>query len=248
MSDQYRSPRVYAVLLGMIVFTLLLMVFCFLSETVKYIGAPFLFLPERLGLIEVASREEVVRIEMSSGSTVLDFERPGKYAVYTKDYDLLVITDSLRQANKNILNPEDKHAWLTITSVDSGEPTLIGFFYRGLRPFDSPLARGRPILYFEIETPGQYQLQYSSRTAVFYIVPDYTTGKEGILYLIYLVEIGVLLIPVWILYSGYLQQKKEKTQEIQSLKQIRGDDFWKNEYQKKKQKEEEDKRSPRRFD
>ena len=84
MSDRYRSPKVYAIIFGVIAFTGLLMIVCFLSEAVKFVGAPFLFLPEKLGLIEVASREEVVKIEMSSGSTVLDFLRSGKYVVYTK--------------------------------------------------------------------------------------------------------------------------------------------------------------------
>ena len=247
MANQYRSPKVYAIIFGVIAFTGLLMTVCFLSEAVKFVGAPFLFLPEKLGLIEVASREDVVKIEMSSGSTMLNFTRPGKYVVYTKDYDLLIISDSLRDVNENIENVENVHSWLSVLSVENGETLPISHIHRGLMPFDSPLAQGRPVLYFEITTPGWYELKYSTRQALIYVLPDYTTGKEGTIYLIYVVEFALLLIPVWILYSGFSQRRKEKTQEIQNLKHIRGDGFWESEYQKKKEKERDTRPPSQRF-
>jgi len=246
MPDRYRSPKIYAIIFGVLLFTVLLMVMCFLSETVKTVGAPFLFLPEKLGLIEMASREQVVEIEMSSGSTVLDFLRSGKYAVYTKDYDLLVISDSLREVSKNITDAEDVNAWLTVRSVDTDKAVPIGFIYRGLMPFDSPLAQGRPVLNFEITAPGKYELKYSSRKAVMYVLPDYTSGKESRIYLIYLVETAILLVPVWKLYSVFSRRRKAKEREIQDLKHIRGEGFWEREF-KKKEKEKDTGRSTPRF-
>ena len=153
-----------------------------------------------------------------------------------KDYDLLIISDSLRDVNENIENAEDLHSWLTVQPIDSGETLPIGYIHRGLMPFDSLLAQGRPVLNFEIKTPGRYELKYSTRQALFYVLPDYTTGKERTIYLIYVVEFALLLIPIWMLYSGFSQRRKEKTQEIQNLKQIRGEDFWKSEIQKKERK------------
>ena len=247
MANHYRSPKVYAIIFGVIAFIGLLMIVCFLSEAVKFVGAPFLFLPEKMGLIEVVSREEVLKIEMSSGSTVLNFTRSGKFVVYTKDYDLLIISDSLRDVNANIENIENIHSWLNVQSVDRDETIPVRNINRGLMPFDSPLAQGRPVLNFEINTPGRYELKYSTRQALIYVLPDYTTGKEGIIYLIYVVEFLLLLIPVWMFYSGFSQRRKEKTQEIQNLKQIRGEDFWKSEIEKKKEKENDSRQSPRRF-
>jgi len=247
MPDRYRSPKIYAIIFGVLLFTVLLMVVCFLSETIKTVGAPFLFLPEKLGLIEVASREQVVEIEMSSGSTVLDLLRSGKYAVYTKDYDLLVISDSLREVSKKITNVEDVNAWLTVRSVDTGKTVPVGFIYRGLMPFDSSLAQGRPVLNFEIAAPGKYELKYSSRKALMYVLPDYTSGKESRIYLIYLVETAILLVPIWKLYSVFSRRRKAKEQEIQDLKHIRGEGFWESEFQKKKDKEKDTGRSTPRF-
>jgi len=244
MPARYRSPKIYAIILGVLIFTALLMLVCSLSETVKWVGASFLVLPERLNLVEVASRQEVTEIEMSSGSTILDFVRPENYAIYTKDYDLLVVSDSLREISKNAANAGDVKSWLMVKSISTGEVVPIGFVYRGLMPYDSPLAQGRPVLKFEITNPGSYELKYSSRKALMYVVPDYISGKEGLIYFIYLVEIAILLVPVWKIYAVFARRRKTKEREIQGLKQIRGEGFWESEFQKKKA-EEKDNGSPK---
>jgi len=80
-----------------------------------------------------------------------------------------------------------------------------------------------------------------------YVLPDYTSGKESRIYLIYLVETAILLVPVWKLYSVLSRRRKAKEQEIQDLKHIRGEGFWESEFQKKKEKEKDTGRSTPRF-
>ena len=98
--------------------------------------------------------------------------------------DLLAITDSLINANGN--------PWLKVKALDNGEKIPATLIDRGLRLYDTPYARGRPVVNFAITRPGAYELTHPRRNITMSIVPDYSTGRETLFTLIYLVQIALV--------------------------------------------------------
>lgn len=227
----YRPPSIRAIVAGVIIFTALLIVLCSLSEVVKLVGSPFLYIPARLGLIQRVTRDQVRALDLASGSTVLDFTPAGRYAVFTIDYDLLVLTDGLLSA----------HAapWLRLKSQETGKSVAVSFIERGLRPYDTPFARGRPIFTFYIEAPGRYVMTYPARNATIFIVPDYTTGKEKTIALAYFLQIAVIGAFLGGLFYPRLRRYWIYQREIAAerrQKRIAADAFWQTEVRRKREK------------
>jgi hypothetical protein len=224
----YKSPRVYAIVAGIGLFLILLMVFFSLSQVVKSFGSIFLFLPDQLGIIQMPTRAEIATVDMSGqSSTVLKFERPGLYTVYTNDYDLLVINDELIALQ---LDP-----WLKISAHESGQAVKVDYVERGLRLYDTPLAKGRPIHIFFIQTPGVYEVQHLTKDADIYLLPDYMTGNEDLVAFAYISQIAILMAIGGVFYRRKTREQTRKVNEVKQLKKI-GEDkssqFW-QEYQHK---------------
>ena len=223
-THQPGQPKIISIIIGVILFMVLLAVFLSLGEIVKLAGAPFMFLPVKLGLVEEVNPSQVIRLNLNTHETALRFKSPGRYAVYTADRDLLEITNSLEAAGTK--------PWLKVQSQLGGGTVPVSFVRRGLYPFDSVLARGRPVFTFVIETPGVYVLRHPARSAVAAILPDATTGKEGILTLAYILQIGVLSGLAGILIYRARRARLKRIQEIRQLKHIRGDAFWQKELER----------------
>ncbi len=224
--ETYHAPKIRPIVFGIILFILFLTVMCSLSDLVKFIGYPFLWVPEKLGLIQVIHPDDVTTIHMADGGTsTVNFTAPGWYQVYINDYDLLLASDDL--ANRG------GKPWIN-ARTPSGESAAIAFISRGLRPYDSPFAKGRPVLAIQVTELGDYQLRHPSKAADFSIVPDYSTGNEFTIYFFYALEIGLLLLPFAYLIRRSRVRLTQRVQSVKQLKRIDGNDFWKREINRQK--------------
>jgi hypothetical protein len=157
-------------------------------------------------------------VEMADSPTIVRLLQPGLYAVYVDDYDLLSVTDSLINANGN--------PWLKVKALDNGEKIPAAFIDRSLRLYDTPYARGRPVINFVITRPGAYELTHPRRNVTVSIVPDYTTGHETLVTFIYLVQIALLVGIVVFFWRRRTRTEREaaKTQHDAWIK--RANAYW----------------------
>ena len=211
-SESYRPPRIRTIGLGIGLFVVLLILICSLSQGVKWAGAALLFLPERLGLAEPVHRAEVTPLDMQISPLQVSFPDAQAYHVYTSDYELLVISDEIARS--------EAPAWLTVKRSGTDSRVRVTILTRGLRPYDSPWAAGRPVLAMQIEEAGSYILDFPTRKATMTIVPDRTTGREVVIYTAFAVQLALLAAPFAIaLYRrelrlrGLLRARRRSSQE-----------------------------------
>ena len=202
---------------GILLLIAVLMCLCSLSDVVKLAGAPFLYLPDKLGLVRQVSRDEVRTISLDTSPTLLEISTPGPYVVFAADYDLLNIT--------NLLEDAQAPPWLTVESLATGERLAVSAVERGLRPYDTSIVRGRPIYTFAIYTPGWLKLSHPIRHTTISVLPDYTTGKETLIVLVTIIQmIGIVAIPGLIYYRGY-RLRKENTEAYQEEARRRAEEM-----------------------
>jgi hypothetical protein len=211
-TEGYRPARLRTIALGIAVFVLALIVVCSLSQGVKWTGAVLLFLPDRLGLVHTVRPAEVLVLDLRHSPAQVAFSRAGRYQLYTSDYDLLVIAAELARSGAP--------AWVTITDAKTGAPVTVTHIERGLLPFDTPHASGRPVLGVEIPEPGAYFMDFPTRQATLSVVPDYITGHEGVMYAAFAVEVLLLSLPFAVaLYRRemrlrvYLRERRRHSQQ-----------------------------------
>jgi len=210
-TEGYRPARLRTIGLGIAIFVLALIAVCSLSQGVKWTGAVLLFVPERLGLVQTVRPAEVLVLDLQHSPAQVAFSRAGLYQLYTSDYDLLVIAAELARSGAP--------AWVTITDAKTGAPVTVTHIERGLTPFDTPHASGRPVLGVEIPEPGAYVMDFPARKATMSVVPDYTTGHEAVLFATLGAEILLLGLPFAVtLYRrelrlrGYLRERRRHSQ------------------------------------
>ncbi|MCC6147376.1 MAG: hypothetical protein IT308_07395 [Anaerolineaceae bacterium] len=220
------QPKITSIVIGIAISIVLLGLFLSLGEVVKILGAPFLIIPAQLGLVEKVTAGDIINFRLNTRETTLKFNAPGRYALYTADLDLLEITNSLEQSGAQ--------PWLRIEPQAGGKGLEVQFVRRGLSPFDSALVRGRPVFTFVIEKPGVYVLRHTARKAAVAILPDVITGKEGILTLAYITQIGIIAVSGGFFFFRARRQHLKRIQEIQQLKRIRGEAFWEKEAEKQR--------------
>ncbi len=184
MSGEPKAPTFRAMLVGIVVVIIAMMLVCALSDVLKVVGSPFLFIPGALGIIQTVGPEDVRTIPMADSPTIVRLLHPGLYAVYVDDADMLTITDALINSNG--------HAWLKVKALDTGEQIPATLIDRGLRLYDTPYAKGRPVINFAITRPGAYELTHPRRNITMSLVPDYSTGHETLFTLIYVVQIALV--------------------------------------------------------
>ena len=184
-------PRLRNIALGILAVVLLLTVLCSASSLAKWIGTSFLVLPRVVGLLEGLRAEEIVTFPMDTTPTVVMFPRPETYHLYTSDLGLLEVAASLRAS--------DSTPWLVVTNAETGETVPVTFVGRGLMPYDDPRPMGRPILRFAVPAAGTYVLSHPRREFAVYLVPDRTTGREGTIVAVFLVQLALLAVPVFLI-------------------------------------------------
>ncbi len=84
------------------------------------------------------------------------------------------------------LRASDSLLWLTVQQADSGRAIPVSFAGPGLMPYDERRAPARPVFTFEITEPGIIALSHPRREFAVYLVPDRTTGKEGLIAAVFL--------------------------------------------------------------
>lgn len=217
-ADSYRPSSIRAIVLGIIAFIIILSIFCGLAEVIKSVGAPFLILPEKLGWIPDVSRDDVVTVNMENKAIQINFDRTGDFVVYAYNYDLLVMTDELAKANAI--------PWMKIENTQSGQQIAVDYIQRGLTPFDSSNARGRPIFHFIVPEKGNYRISYPSRQVLLYFLPDQVTGNMGIILFCFVIQVIILAIPVGTFFNARRKKQKAKLDEIRNLKKTSDEKFW----------------------
>lgn len=232
-SSTYHSPRLRDILLGVLLFVIILGVFCSLPDIVKRTGDAMLLVPEQLGLVRRVYIDEVRTVDLMTPPPVtLAFPQPGRYAVYTINQQILMLTDTMLD--------EQTRPWLQVVSSSGNSSANVNFVDRGLRPYDTPHAEGRPIFTFVIRQPGGYKLVFPNRLGIISIVPDYTTGKERTIFAVYLLEILAAALAFAALYyrrrpTPWAQARSRK--EMQAQRRQETDAVW--ETMIKKQKEDD---------
>jgi hypothetical protein len=224
----YHPPRIQTIIIAGVIFMASLGMLWTLRSSIKQVGDIFLYLPSKMGLVERVAPEEIHIVDLNTASpTSIELTKPGKYIVFTDSYYLL--RDSARS------NAYDK-ARLEVISHITGEALNVVTVDRGVRPYDTPLAAGRPIFAFEVSASGSYEIMLleSLNTSVA-IVPDYTSGKEPIIGLAFVVQLILLLAPFGIIYYRRHQRYQARIQNIrkpQIQRQTKGQAFWTAEIQK----------------
>ncbi|MCX6016974.1 MAG: hypothetical protein NTZ50_00480 [Chloroflexi bacterium] len=174
---------------------LLMLVFVvrFLSapvETTKWIGAPFLIVPQLLGLTPVVSSSAVQTITLREASPVLEVTQPGQYALYAADETMQLRANAMSDMNT---------AWVRMRPAGAdASATITGIVVtRGAAIYDPIAIAGRPTMSFLIEKPGRYELIYGRQGGVLYFAEDPVTGYEGVIrsaILVQLLLIGGLML------------------------------------------------------
>jgi hypothetical protein len=167
---------------------LLCTAFFALPNLVKWGGAVFTFLPAQLGLIDVVAPAEVRPVHMGQNPTAITFDQPGKFALFTQNFDLLVINDAVVAAHSK--------PWIKVVASD-GREVPVTLVERGMSFFDTPFAKGRPVALFEITEPGTYNMRHPTRDDFTYIVPDYTFGREGWIIFWMLLQLAIVAAGAW---------------------------------------------------
>ncbi|MCZ7569318.1 MAG: hypothetical protein M5U01_12150 [Ardenticatenaceae bacterium] len=230
-AQTYQLPRIRSILVGVAVFLLFLAILCSLSDLVKLIGGPFLYLPARLGLIREVTSADVYTIHLTSLPTVRKIEAPGRYLVYTGDFQLLSLTTESLDAKAK--------PWLKLKSRTTGEEVPVSFVNRGLRLYDTPLVKGRPIFAFEIKTAGTYEIIHPRRDATVWIVPDYTAGREKTIVLAYVLQVTAILLVLGFPYYRRSWRRRQAKRARQREKREQVEAFWRAE---RRRREEEERR------
>jgi hypothetical protein len=156
--------------------------------------------------------------EMRQSPVDVQLQRTGEYAVYTRDIDLLIITDQILEADGN--------PWFNIINQSSGEKVKVNFVHRGLIPFDSALAKGRPVYTFDIQNPGSYQFSFPRRYATIYVLPDNIVGNEGTVIFWAAIQLMILAFPISYGIRRLIKKRQAKIDEIRNLKKSKDSEFW----------------------
>ena len=221
----YSAPRTRSIVLGIIAFGMVVIAILSLSDLTKWVGAAFLFIPGRLGLIQQVTAADVIPVNVSTNPSLVEIPRPGLYSIYTGDRDLL----------ENALDAERTQGapWANIKFIPTGEKVPVYFVARGLAPYDTPLAKGRPVFSFTIKSAGAYQILHPVSPALIAIVPDYTSGNECAIGAFFILQLAAIVYFPFRAYQRRRRVRLGKLQEIDNLKQIQGEDFWRNQINKK---------------
>ena len=183
-----KPARFRDIIFAVLILVVALVVFINLGVAIKAVGYGLMVIPSALGIAHQVGPTEVVTYDLSASPTLVGFGRPGRYAVYVYDSDLLTVSDQLELSGAP--------PWITLESQTTGEKVPVTFVTRGLRPYDTLLAKGRPALSFVITEPGFYVMRHPTRSFGISIVRDYVTGKEKLLVTIFLIEIVLVSMPV----------------------------------------------------
>jgi hypothetical protein len=154
----------------------LLFVVSFLGDpvqTVKWIGAPFLVVPQAIGALPTVSAEDVRVVPLREASPALDVPQPGQYALYAADDQMQMRANMLADVNA---------AWVRLLPLGAkAEAEIVGTAVkRGAAIYDPIAVAGRPVATFAVPAAGRYELVYPRQSGELYFGPDPISGREGV--------------------------------------------------------------------
>ena len=206
-----------------------------LPEAIKYASAPFLFLPDRLGLVQQPQADEVLPL-VTEGSTTVTLPHAGRYAIYAINYNLWCQPESKCGPRPGPLIPR-------AVALQPERTVVLGGFERGLRPYDTPLAQGSPVQSFVADAPGAYRFWTDGYPGTqIAIVPDYTTGHETTLLIAGLAQLGVLIAVGWgvLRVRGRRQRlRRHQWATARSERNTQAESFWQQERERQQRPAEE---------
>lgn len=162
-------------------------------ETLKWIGAPFMVLPNLLGLLPGIG-EAVQPVNLKQPSPPLDVSVPGRYALYAADENMQMRSNMLADSNV---------AWVRLRPFggDAAQEITGTVIKRGAAIYDPLSIPGRPVVSFLAPAAGKYELVYPRQSGTLYFAPDWVTGREGLLLAMIVVQLAVLaaivIAPAW---------------------------------------------------
>ena len=216
MSASTAGPKLRSILAGIALFCAILGFFAVLPEAIKWAGYPLLWLPARLGLVNQVTVAAVQSFDLATPPNQMVASTVGRYAVYTRDSDLLA------------LELVATRPWLNVSALVTGERAPAYLVPRGLRPYDTPLALGRPVLTFVVDTPGVYEFSrvMLSPPELVSVVPDYVTGKEKVINFLMLSQLALVsALPFrWAMHRGMSRRRALRTER--RSRRARADELW----------------------
>lgn len=191
--NSYRPSTYRSLVIGVLVALSLLLLSANFTRLLKAGGSLFFILPNQLGLLQMVGPKDVQHVELGTrDGQEIAFAQAGPYLVYSNNAPVL-------QAAMNM-----KELILQIRGVpDESQPPTQAIL-RGVRPYDTPFARGRPFLRVEIPKSGRYRFKFQGVAAgsryiqpldtTVSIVPDTISGREARIQQVFGVQIGLLLL------------------------------------------------------
>ncbi len=207
-NERFQAPSIRAIVTGIGVLVIgTILIVCNLTYIVKTAGWVLLLIPQQLGVIERTSPNEIQTIDLSTPGQEISFARSGSYFVY---YEFPFVTNDL-------VDGRDVPPHLVLACRGTEAPVPFEVVERGLRPYDTPFARGRPVFRFSLSAPDACQLTHSIRWTSIAIVPDHVTGKEAAITGSYVVELAVLCAvfgaPLYLRGQRRRHQRQENRQQ-----------------------------------
>jgi len=223
-----KPPTCLSIGLGISLFILSLLAFFHIPDIVKSTGTALMFVPAKLGIIDMVMPQDVVPQSIEHNPSTITISKPGHYLFYTNNYDLLVVNDAIASS--------DAKPWLNMQSAESGTKVEITMIERGLSIFDTPFARGRPVLMFTIIEPGTYQMRHPTRPGDYlYLVPDVTTGKETLITFVIVVEVALVGGVIVIMIRRRTAPSRELRKKMQANNRTRVERTWQERHPKQEE-------------
>lgn len=194
-------------------------------EVVKLIGTPLQILPTLVGITPFIPPQEILTIDLHTGPVVVTISRPGNYAIYSDDQQILMRTGMIETA----LGAASGNTWVKIRSVERGEDAPGAYVARGASLWDTLAVRGRPLMTFVIAEPGQYEILYPPQSGTVSFAPDYTTGREAIILLAWAAQIAVIALIVALLLLPHIRRRRQAQRQVAAKldrKRAAAEAFW----------------------
>lgn len=213
--------RYVSAIIGFALIGLVLMFIVTPIETVKRVGAPLLVAPSAIGLYHTPATEEIQTIVMHQGLPRINVSAAGPYVLYTDEQAML------QRAN---MFDDVQRSWLTLRSL-SDQHEINGMnITRGAMPYDSVAVSGRPIVRFEIDQPGTYEMVYARQSGTVYFLPDPTQAQEGRVVWAMLGQLVLVAIIIGLIFLPRIRQRMAQQREFDARlaeKRAQSEEFWK---------------------
>lgn len=232
-----RLPRFSCLINLGVVLTILVFIISFVRTPhlmVKLTGAPLQVLPTLLGITPIITQPEVRTIDLHERSVIVLLTRPGNYAIYSDDQQVLLRTGMIEEATGM------GRTWVSIKTVESGEAVPGSYIARGAAPWDPLIVPGRPLMTFAIAEPGRYEIEYPPQSGTVSFAPDYTTGREAIILLIWVAQIVVVVMIVVLLSLPRIRRRRQAQRQLGQLldrKRAATEAFWRGKLRDKPTRE-----------